>query len=263
LLFFVGPVSKGHVVVTLAQLEWHMTIVILWKLIGWLKVITSCFCTGVSHCSQLHRCVSLQPVAQACLIAASCTGMPHCGQLHRHASLQPVAQVCHYSQLHRHASLQPVAQMCLITASCTDVPHCSQLHINPEMMTLYTLKYVNSYTYFGQCLSSFWPNVLIVSVYADFWTKYVTPKFHKYRLIDSEMYNWEGWRDSLLLETILNVDCCNFRPHSQLMYNYSSVTVMGVARAVRVVRLSWGGAESKGKAKYAAEWILKKLTFCI
>jgi len=33
---------------------------------------------------------------------------------------------------------------------CTGVPHCSQFHINPEMLKLNTIKYVNIYTYFGK-----------------------------------------------------------------------------------------------------------------
>jgi hypothetical protein len=33
------------------------------------------------------------------------------------------------------------------------------------------------------------------------------------------------------------------------MYNYSSVTVMGVARAVQVVQLSWRGAKSQEEGK--------------
>jgi hypothetical protein len=50
------------------------------------------------------------------------------------------------------------------------------------------------------------------------------------------------WDDFPLLESNLNLDCCNFRPYNWLMYNYSSVTVMGGTAVL-------GGVESKGKAK--------------
>jgi hypothetical protein len=115
LLFFVSPVFKGHVV-TLAQLEWHMTIVILWQLIGWLKIITYIF-------------------AQVCLIAASST----------------------------------------------------------EMQKLNTIKYDNSYTYFGQLVSlKLLAKCLDSQCVHGLLNQICHPKFHKYSLSDSEIYNWEG-----------------------------------------------------------------------
>jgi len=138
LFFFVGPVFKGHVV-TISQLEWHMTIVIVWKLIGLLKIMTSCFCTGV--------------------------------------------------------------------------PHCSQLHINPEMLKLNTIKFVNCYTVFWTISVSQAFCQMSVNVYMVFWTKYVTPSFINTDWVTQKFIIEREWHDFLLLETILNLDCCNFRPH--------------------------------------------------
>jgi hypothetical protein len=128
--FFVGPVFKGHVV-TLSQLEWHMTIVNVWKLIGLLKIITSCFCTGV--------------------------------------------------------------------------PHCIQFHINPEMLKYYKICQHLYCILDNKYLSSFLPDVLIVTVCMVFWTKYVTTTFINTDCVTQKFIIETEWHDFLLFETILTL----------------------------------------------------------
>ena len=71
-----------------------------------------------------------------------------------------VAENYNFMFLHRCASLQPVPHKSR-NAEIKYYKICQQLYIFLD----------------SKCLSSFWPNILIVNVYMDFWTKYVTPSF--------------------------------------------------------------------------------------